>query len=321
MGATGHDLHIDVPLSNIIINYKPIGLEIVEGIAPVVPVQKQSDSFIEWNQEDIFRIEEDDRSPGTEAKRITRNVSSDTYNCKNYALKEALTLEDRENMDAAYLSELRAGKGKFVKGKLMLNWAYRLFQNKITTSAVASYAGVDSDWIESRTGYSAPIADCFQSMDNVELTTGYSPNSCLMSSAAWKAFRKHDDVIDNLYGTSGTGKPRFATRENFKGIFELDRFNVVETYYSTPQEGQAKSIASIFGDYVVFYYAPLAPSKDEPSWMYSFRWKKPSVPEFSVEVHPFDQKIKAEEVEVGYYQDEKIVSTAMGFMITNPTSV
>jgi len=41
----------------------------------------------------------------------------------------------------------------------------------------------------------------------------------------------------------------------------------------------------------------------------------------TVEVHPFDRKIKAEEVEVGYYQDEKVVSKPLGFLITNPTSV
>ncbi len=319
MGATGSDLHIDVPLSNVVINYEPKGLQIVEDIAPVVPVIKQSDSYIEWNQEDILRVEADDRAPGTEAKTFTSNVSSDTFNCKNHALKRTLTLEDRENMDAAYVSELRTNKAKSIKQKLMLNWAYRLFQSKITTSAVASYGGVSSDWLDPTN--SAPLVDCFQALDNVELTTGYKPNSCLMSSAAWKAFRKHDDTIDNLYGTSGTGKPRYATRENFKQIFELERFNVVETYYSAAQEGQGKSIASIFPDYVVFYYAPLTPSQDEPSWMYSFRWRKPAIPEFSVEVHPFDQKIKAEEVEVGYYQDEKIVSTAMAYMITNPTSI
>jgi len=322
MGATGHDLHIDVPLSNIIINYKPRGLEICEAIAPVVPVVKQSDSFIEWNKEDIFRVEADDRAPGTEAKRITRNVSSDVYNAKNYALKDALTLEDRENMDAAYLVELRQGKAKYIKQKLMLNWAYRLFGTHLSTSNVASYNTVASDWIEHRNGYSDPLGDCFQAIKNVEATTGIRPNSCLMSSVAWEQFRQHADVIDVIHGSQAPQKgSRFANHDGFRNIFELDRFNVVETYYSTAQEGQAASIAHMWGDKVLFYYAPLAPSKDDPSYMYSFRWRKPSIPEFSVEVHPFDRKIKAEEVEVGYYQDEKVISTALGYMITNPTSV
>ena len=291
-------------------------------VAPIVPVQKQSGSYVVWSQADALRIEDDIRAPAAEANKITRDVSTDTYYCQNYALKTDLTLEDRENMDAAYLSELRTGRAKYLKQQLMLNWAYRLFNSVITTSSVASYSGVDSDWKDSASGNSNPLGDCFQAIDNVELVTGYRPNACLMSNIAWKDFRKHADVIDVIHGSTGAPKTsRYASRENFKSIFELDKFNVVETYYSSGAEGQSASIQHIWGDYVVFYYTPLNPSKEEPAWMYSFRWRRPALPEFTAEVHPFDRKIKAEEVEVGYYQDEKIVSTSLAFMITNPTSV
>ena len=39
-----------------------------------------------------------------------------------------------------------------------------------------------------------------------------------------------------------------------------------------------------------------------------------------VERHPFDPKIKVAEVEVGYYQDEKITAPALSFLVTNVTS-
>ena len=144
MGATGHDLHIDVPLSNVVVAYRPYGM-VADKIAPIVPVPKQSNSYLIWSQADYWSSEDDKRAPGTEANKITRNVSSDTYNCDNYALKESLVLEDRENMDDAYVSELRTNKAKFLKDKLMLNWEVRVASQLTNTANVGSSSAVASD--------------------------------------------------------------------------------------------------------------------------------------------------------------------------------
>ena len=39
------------------------------------------------------------------------------------------------------------------------------------------------------------------------------------------------------------------------------------------------------------------------------------------ERHPFDPKTKSEEIELGYYQDEKITAKNLGFLMTHVTSV
>ena len=46
-GATGRDIHVDVPLSNVAVNYRPMG-HIADMIFPVVGVQKHSDLIIEF---------------------------------------------------------------------------------------------------------------------------------------------------------------------------------------------------------------------------------------------------------------------------------
>lgn len=318
--ARGHDLHVDVPLSNVVINYRPMNM-IADVVAPIVPVAKQSDAFNIWDQADAFRTEEDKRSPGAEANRITRSVSSDTFFCHNYALKEALTLEDRENMDAGFIKHLRTGKGKYVTGKLALNWEKRLVDKVTDSTYNGSYSTVVSDWLDSTAGNSDPLGNCHTAINNVQDLTGYRPNRAVMGGIAWRAFRKHDDVVSILHGNSGTGKARYATRENFKDIFELDQFEVGEAYYNSAAEGQTLSLASLWLDYVLFYYAPSGPSIDEPSYMYSFRWRRPGIPDMQAEIHPFDAKKKAEEVEVGYYQDEKVTGTNLSFLLTHVTSV
>jgi len=317
--ASGHDLHIDQNLTNVAINYRPMNL-IADMIAPIVPVGKQSDFYPVWSQADILRVENAKRSPGTEANKITRSVSSGTYYAENYALKTDLTLEDRENMDAAYVNELRNGRARFLVGKMGLVWEQRVANQVTSGSNVGSYAACGSAWNDYIQDNSNPILDVFTGIDAVQDLTGYRPNSILMSGVAWRHFRRHNNVIDILHGDTGRGQPRVATREQAKAIFELDRFIVGEAYVNTAAEGQSQSLSPIWGDHVLIYYAPMAPSIEEPSFMYSFRWSLPALPNMIVERHPFDSKIKAEEVELGVYQDEVITSAPLAYLFTNVTS-
>ena len=62
MGATGRDLHIDVPLTNMVIGYEPTGF-IVQDIFPTVPVDKQRNVYYKWDKGDFFRIPDTIRAP------------------------------------------------------------------------------------------------------------------------------------------------------------------------------------------------------------------------------------------------------------------
>lgn len=322
-GATGHDLHIDQHLSNIAIQYRPQGM-IADVIAPIVNVGKQSDNYIIWDAADAFRIEDDKRAPGGEANKIEKGVSSETYFADNYALKMPLNLEDVKNMDPVFISEMREGRTKFIKSKLMLSWEQRAANLCTSGSNVGSYATITSDWIEHANGNSDPLGDCWTAVANVQDSTGYRPNRCIMSELAWRNFRQHADVISIIYGYAGapgeTGV-RYASTEQFKRIFELDAFHVGRAYYNSADEGQSLSLSPLWGDHVLWYYAPVSPSIEEPSFMYSFRWNKPGLPNMIAERHPFDPKTKSEEIELGYYQDEKITAKNLAFLMTHVTSV
>jgi hypothetical protein len=317
--ATGHDIHIDQNLTNIAINYRPSTM-IGAQIAPVVSVGKQSDYYPVWDQGDILRVETDNRAPGTEAHKITRGVSSGQYFADNYALKTPLTLEDRENMDAAYVSELRNGRTRFVVDKLALGWEKRCSDICTSGGNVYSYTAVASAWTELRTTYSDPLGDIRTGMNVVQDATGIRPNSVLMAGQAWRNFRWHEDLIEALHGTTGKGNPRFASTQQAQAVLELDRFLVGDAYYNTAGEGQSASLSPLWGDHVLLYYAPMTPTTEDASFMYSFRWARPGLPNMTVERHPFDSKTKSEEIEVGYYQDEKVTASTLAYLVTNVTS-
>lgn len=310
--AVGRDLYLDLPLSNVVMNYRPQGM-IADMVAPVVDVPKQSGAVIEWSQGDLLRIEDDKRSPGTEAKRISLGVSSQTYFCNNYALQAGVTIEDRFNADPVYAGMLFEGRALRITDKLHLNWEDRLASICNSTGNVGSFFAVTSLW----TGTGAdPIADMNRAIDAVEDNTGYRPNRAVFGRKAWNAFRRHSTVRNLIFGTNNGGG--FASVQGVQDLLELDQVLIARAFKNSAAEGIAKSLANVWAsERVLVYYAPLRQSVDVPSYMYTYRVSAPGVPNMQVERHPYNTKTKTDDIEVGYYQDELVTSSVLGFLVTS----
>lgn len=313
MGATGRDTHIDVPLSQVAIAYRPMGF-IAEDIAPIVSVKKQSDGYYVWSIADAFRTEEDYRAPTAEANVMEYNVESNTYFAKNYALKDRISYEDLKNADGSWNFTERGSRAERIKDKLYLNWEYRLSLKVTSGSNCGSYSVTASAWTDATNA--DPIGDINTGIEVVTDLTGYRPNRIVMGEYAWRNFRKADGVLNRLYGSAGAGpKGRLVAPQNAADLFEMDKVLVGRAYYSTAAEGQSAALAQLWNDNVLIYYAPETPRRDVPSFMYSFRWD--AVPGMNMQAEIFDlPRNKAEEVQLGYYQDEKITGSALSFLIT-----
>jgi len=314
MGATGKGVHLNQPLSNIAIAYRPENM-IADQICPIVPVDKQSDNYYIWQIADAFRITDDKRAPATEANVLDRNISSGTYFADNYALKDRIPYEDIENADAGFMFTERTSRVEFLKDRLMLNMEYRVAKQCTSGSNVGSYSACASAWTDYTN--SDPILDIETAIANVEDATGTRPNSILFGRNIWRHFRKHDDVLSRIFGYQTTNNGRIVTSENVKALFELERVLIGGAYQNTAGRGQTASLSGLWADHVLVYYAPMTPRKDKPSFMYGFRWNKIMNMQAFIYQLP---KSHAEEVELGYYQDEVITASALGFLILNCTS-
>ena len=316
MGAKSHDLHIDKALTNMALGYRPDGF-IADMLFPVVPVQKQSDLYTIFSRADKLRRQTTRRAPGNEARRIEQSVSSDTFFCKNYALKAAVTLEDRENADPILLDGIINGRAELVLDGLYLDWEVRVANQVNSGSNVGSYYATTSGWNVIQ-GDGDPLADIFDDISNVWDSTGKRPNQVVMGKDAWESFRKHKNVRNIINGVNNGGG--YVTRQQVANLLEVDRILVGGSFQNTGDEGLAEALETIWKDNVLTYYAPSAPAMDRPSFGYSFRWSKPAIPGLTIERHPYDSKTKSEEVEAGYYQDEKITGAEYGVLRTNVNS-
>ena len=313
--ATGRDVYIDVPLSNVAIVYRPQGM-IADQLAPIVTVLKQSGAYPIWAIADAYRLEDDERAPGTEANLVTWDVSSDTYMAKNYALKTRVPWEDLENADPWFIINTREAKARRIKDKLVLKWESRVASKVTSGTNCGSYAAVASSW----NGAGSPISDINKALKNVEDSTGIRPNNICFSRAAWRDFREDSNVIARIYGTAGMGSPtRLVTRELTAALFEVDRVIIAGSYKNTKDKGLGNSLSMMWGGNVLVYYAPAAPSIDDASFMYSFRWNKVRDLDMAATVRSIEPK-QCDEIELGYYQDEKVTAKELAFLITGTSS-
>lgn len=317
--STGRDLHIDQNLTNVAMNYRPVGM-IADMIAPIVNVSKQTDLYPVFSQKEAFAIEDTKRARGTMANRITRSVSSEGYTAENFALAYDLPIEDRANMDAAYAFELEAGASRYLVDKLVLDWDKRVLQQVGSASNVSTGFLPNSAWGTAGANGGDPVAALYQVIEQIQSQTAYRPNNILFGWRAYNWFRRNYHVRNFVLGTNNGGG--VITRQAVASIFEVDRVLVSEAFYNSANEAKDMSLANTFpSDSVLAYYAPPSPSREVPSFMYSFRWTAPGLPApLAVERHPYDSKRKVESIEAGYYQDEKITSSALGALIRGVNS-
>lgn len=306
--ATGvSDLHVDKVLSQMAIGYMT-DAGIADRIAPTVRVDKQTDRYDVYSRADALRIEDTRRAPDSEARKVTRSVSSGNYYAENYALKYPVTLEDKRNMDPNRIRHLYNGRVQYIANKLNLDWEKRVADQVTNTSNVGSSSAIASAW----NGAGDVIGDIETAMDNVQDTTGARANRMVIGLDAWRSLRR-DSTLRNLIlgNNNGGGYPNTA---QIAAFFELDEILVGGAYHNSAGEG-SETLAKVWGDHALLYYAPAAASVEFPSFMYSYRWVGGGLPEMTVERHPFDTRRKSEEVEMGYYQDEVITGAEYGFLL------
>jgi hypothetical protein len=149
----------------------------------------------------------------------------------------------------------------------------------------------------------------------VERSTGYRPTDLLFGGNAWERFIQSNQVRNSAMNPNVSGGGAFASVEKVKALLEVKRIHVANAFRNTGQLGGAMTLSRLFADHVLVYYRPDNPSMEEPSFAYYLRWTAGGLPNMQVRRHPFDPKRLVEEMDVMYWQDEVITSSALGFLI------
>jgi hypothetical protein len=304
---TGRNLHIDKPLSNILIGRRPVGF-IADQLLPVLSVSKQSDIYYKTLHMQFRRHEANltVRAPGTEARKISFSVSSDTYYAKNYALGAEWPVEDQVNADEVL--DWAMTHTVLLADRLQMDYEVRVAAMLNTAANIRTTAQVATPW-SNHTG-TRPLDDLADQIENFRQATGLLPNRLILPEQIARHLRVHDQVRDQLFGDRGG----LATDAQIGGLVNIGTVLVpsvlVNTQGDTETMNGSGSLANVWGNYAWLGYVNPLPGKMVDTWAQAFRWTSPlfGTP-MAIQRYPFDEKKKIYGIEASYYQDEKVISS------------
>jgi hypothetical protein len=310
----GRDLHIDAVLSGIMVGRRaPAG--IVNDLVPVIPVGKQSDIYMKSNYREQLQWVPNmsSRARGAKSREVYFTVSSDTYYCQNYALGGRWYDEEVVNADDPI--RLRQRTAQMVTDRLQIDYEARVAALAGTSTNVSTTYHVATPW--SNVTGSRPFSDLSDQVEAFRELTTLRPNVLILPEQVAQKVRKSDEVRDILFGDRGG----VATDDQIASLLKVNRILVPEVFVNTVQLGQTaigSGVANpVWGNRVYLaYVADLKSQDQQDTWITAFRWTDPSfgVP-FAIRAFPHDDERRSQKVEASYYQQEKVISSDLGFAI------
>jgi hypothetical protein len=309
---TGRDVHIDVPLSRTAVQAFDRGTYVGPALFPIVNVGKQSDVYYVIDKASWMRLPGTTlRAPKTAPRRVEFNISSDTYFAHNYALAGENALEVLSNADNSI--DLRRRTAAKVTGDLAVDMEVRI-ANKVTSiSNIGSGVALSGTAKWSDFMSSDPIADITTGHAFIRGTTGLMANTLLLDWNTARIVRRHPVLLDMYKYTQGG----FLNDTELREVFDVQRILIGNAIRNVAQEGQAASMVNIWGNNALLCYVEGGMGLETQTFGLGFRWTPDGVPaamQASVYMDP-DPGKKTEIVEVGYYQDEKIIARDLAYLV------
>jgi hypothetical protein len=311
---TSTDVHVDAILTNMSVAYLQESYAFVAGRAfPGVNVQKQTDKYFTYSQADFFRDQVQRRADGTESAGTGYSLSTASYSCDVYALHKDIGDQTRANADAPLNMDMDTTR--FLSQQMLIRQEVQWAADAFATGIWGTDATPGTLWDAAS---STPIADVETAKNTVLTNTGYVPNTIVMSYKVFSALVDNSDIVDRIKYTSQES----VTEELLARLFGVDRVLIMAGTYNTAAEGATASYSQIGDKDVLVCYTPANPGLMVPSAGYNMVWTGVSAglgTGAAISRYRLEER-KADRIEIEAAFDFKIVSSALGYFLSNVTS-
>lgn len=266
--------HIDKALTNMSVAYIQEETNfIADKVFPQIPVRKQSDTYFVYNKGDFFRDEARVRAGASESVGGEYGVeAADPYYCRVHAFHKDVTEQDRANYDEPLDAD--ADATDFVTQKMLIRrerlWAEKYFKAGVWSTEVTGVktAPAADQVIQFDQVGSDPIRVISNEIVRMASTTGYRPNTVVMTPAVFYALKNHEDILDRIKYT----QKGIVTADLIATLFEVERVLVAWSVVNTANQGATDDIGFIMGKHLLLAYVNPRPAVKKPSAGYIFSW-------------------------------------------------
>lgn len=298
--------HIDVALSNFSVKFRNPSY-VSDQVFTRVPVQRQSDKYWKFGQEQLQALTDDLRAPGASAQRVTQSLSSQTYFAEDHALERLITDEERSNFDAGDIEQWVA---ETLTDKILLR------KEKLFAAAVTDTAQVTQNTTLSGTAQwsdftnSTPTDDIQTGQETIAQNAGVRANTLVLGFPVFSKLRNHPKVVERVQNV----RIGVVREEDLASLFDVERVIVSQAL----EVDAGGSVGFVFGKHALLCYVSPTANFGEPSFGKSFVWAGApgSTDGFIVEMgRAAPVSRKADEMAVHFYYDQKITAVEAAYLI------
>lgn len=256
-------VHVDKAISNVAIAYRN-DMFIADQVAPIVPVDKESDKYFKFTAAEWFADEaENDRQPGTEAPRGGFSLTTDDYAVKEKAWAVPVPVRVQENAD----DPLRPFENatEFAMQRVMLRKERAAAAAYFTTSVWNTDSTPSNLW--SDFANSDPANDVQTGIDAVIQQIGLKPNLLVLGHEVFSKLKLHPDGLDRIKHTQSG----FMSAELIAQWLDVDRVVVGSSVVNTAAEGATASMGFVWGKHALLVYVTPSAAIDRPNGAYAFQ--------------------------------------------------
>ena len=337
-------LHVSQPLSNVSLAYRNAqDVYVADRIFPVVRVSKQFDQYYIWGDSMFLHSEVGPRAPGSEARRMDMQVSSDTFKCLKRGLAMPIFDEQRANADPevnpeVIATEVLTDQALLEKDLEFIGTAMKVdnpgaswtlsVEGHANPTAAGSLNPADTAGTNNKVAFwddnsSEPIELIREMKRRVQLRGRRRPNKMVMGRAVYDALIDHSDFLGriNQGQTSGAAVVMLNT---LTAVLELQELWVMDGVQDKADEGESSDLEIIGNKQALLLYSPLAGMPTNggvPSAGYTFEWDLYSRGRAGFAVKSYrDEKTETDVMEINSAYDQKIVGKNMAVKFDNIVS-
>jgi len=313
---TSRDVHVNAPLTNISIAFLQNQDSFVASrVFPSIPVNKQSDRYYTYDRGDFNRDEMQLRAPGTESSGSGYSIdNTPTYFADVYAFHKDVPDQIRANADSVLqldreATEYNAHKALIKKESIFAaNYLVTgVWTNEITLAGATQWSDPTS----------TPIEDIRTQMTVQQASTGFRPNTLVLTRPVFDALIDHPDIVDRVkYGTQDSqGSVSTVDVGELVALWKIPRILIMDAIVNTADKGQANVHDFIGGKVALLVYSAPNPGLMVPSAGYDFNWSGllGSTGGLGTRVSKFRmEELKSDRVEIEMAFDLKLVAADLG---------
>ena len=296
-------IHVDTPLSNVSIQYKNKEL-VADRIFPQIQVAKKSDKYFIYNKADAFTQIQPLTNHLADVGEVNYSVSTGSYSCLDYALKEFVSRDVIENADAPLQPLIDTTEN--ITQRLLLDREIKLAAQLFSTSVISNNLDLTAGtkWTSAS---SEPISQILTGLDSIVGVPG--PFCVLFGRAAWRSFRTHPDVLSAFqYNTSGVA----ATEQDVKNFFGFEDVIIGNGFKNTAALNATASYSDIWGDSVLIFKRGTSLAVKEVALGYCMRFGNMEVQRWQ----DFNRGARGGEmVKVGWSYADEITAVDAAYLI------